>query len=376
MTPLELSPLERWRLVLGEAAEESCGGLDGSGASADAALSWLYGRGSGNRDRDVFDRKGGDGASAMTVPEWINEVHALFPAESIERLEKDAVERYQIHEVVTNAEVLARIEPNPTLLKAVLQTKHLMNPEVLELARKLVAKVVKQLMEDLAKEVREAFTGVRDRRRHTLIRYSRNFDAKRTLRENLRHIDPGTGKLVLRRPWFFGRTRNHSSRWQVIILVDQSGSMLDSTIHAAVTAACLWGMPSVSTHLIAFDTQVVDLTREVADPVELLMKVQLGGGTYIGQAVQYAAQLIQAPKRSIVVIISDFYEGGPQSLLTSQVASLVGQGTHVLGLCALDQNANAAYDRSMGQALAELGAHMGAMTPGELAGFIAEKVRG
>lgn len=370
----ETEPLERWRLVLGEAGEESLGGLKGEGAAADAALSWLYGRDPENAERDVMERKGGDSPSAMTVPEWINQVHGLFPNETIERLEQDAVERYNLHEVVTNPEVLERVEPNPTLLKAILQTKHLMNPEVLDLARKLVAKVVKRLMEKLAREVEQAFSGVRDRRRHTLIKYSRNFDARRTLKQNLKNVDPTSGKMVIDKPWFFGRTRNHNQKWQIIIVVDQSGSMLDSTIHAAVTAACLWGLPSVKTHLIAFDTEVVDLTREVDDPVELLMKVQLGGGTYIGKAVQYAAQLIESPKRAIVVVISDFYEGGPESLLTSQVSSLVGQGTHVLGLCALDSSANPAYDRQLGQKLADLGAHMGAMTPGELAGFIAEKV--
>lgn len=373
---MELEPLERWRLVLGEAAEDSIGGLSGQAAEADAALSWLYGHDEEDKERDVMQRSGGLGPSAMTVPEWVNAVHKLFPEETIQRLEQDAVERYQIHEVVTNPEVLERVEPNPTLLKAILQTKHLMNPEVLQLARALVAKVVKKLMEQLATEVQQAFTGVRDRRRHTLVKYSRNFDAIRTLKANLKNVDRDTGKLVLDRPWFFGRTRNHNSKWQIIILVDQSGSMLDSTIHAAVTAACLWGLPSVKTHLVAFDTEVVDLSHAADDPVEVLMKVQLGGGTYIGKAVQYAAQLIEAPRRSIVVIISDFYEGGAESLLTSQVASLVGQGTHVLGLCALDSNANAAYDRGMGQKLANLGAHMGAMTPGELAGFIAEKVRG
>ena len=373
---MELKPLERWRLVLGEAADESMGDLSGQAAEADAALSWLYGQDPESAERDVMERQGGQGPSAMSVPEWVNAVHTLFPSETIERLEQDAVDRYNLHEVVTNPEVLERIEPNPTLLKAILQTKHLMNPEVLQLARALVAKVVRQLMEELAQEIRQAFTGVRDRRRHTLVRYSRNFDARRTLRDNLKNVDAASGRLILNRPWFFGRTRNHNSRWQIILLVDQSGSMLDSTLHAAVMAACLWALPSVKTHLVAFDTEVVDLTGTCDDPVEVLMRVQLGGGTYIGQAVQYAAQLIEAPKRSIVVCVSDFYEGGPESLLTSQVASLVGQGTHFLGLCALDRESRPAYDKVMAQKLADRGARMGAMTPGELAGFIAEKVRG
>ena len=374
----DLPPLVRWRLVLGESGEHGLGSpqMGADALAADAALQWLYGRDEGLAERDIADRQGGLGPSSLSVPDWINEVHRLFPQETIERLEQDAVERYQIHEVVTNPEVLARVEPNPVLLKAVLQTKHLMNPAVLELARQLVAKVVKQLMEQLAKEVRQVFSGSIDRRRHTPLKYSRNFDAKRTIRSNLGNVDAETGRLFIKRPFFWSRTRKHSARWQVILLVDQSGSMLDSTIHAAVTAACLWGLPAVKTHLVVFDTEVVDLTRDVTDPVEVLMKVQLGGGTDIGKAVAYAQQLIENPRRTIVACVSDFYEGGDPHRLVHTVRAMCEQGTHFLGLAALDSKANPCYDRGMGSQLAGVGAHVGAMTPGQLAEFIAEKVKG
>ena len=143
----------------------------------------------------------------------------------------------------------------------------------------------------------------------------------------------------------------------------------------AVTAACLWGLPGVRTHLIAFDTAVVDLTQDVTDPVELLMKVQLGGGTDIAGAVGYAQGLIVEPARSVVVLISDFCEGGSAPLLLSRVKALVGQRTKVLGLAALDSNADPAYDRDMAQRLVSAGAEVGAMTPGELAGWLAQKMR-
>jgi hypothetical protein len=130
----------------------------------------------------------------------------------------------------------------------------------------------------------------------------------------------------------------------------------------------------VSTHLVAFDTSVVDLTSEVDDPVELLMKVQLGGGTDIAQAVAYAAQLIEQPRRTVLAIISDFFEGGDQYALVRRVGALVAEGTHVLGLAALDEDAGPAFDRAMGQQLADVGAHVGAMTPGQLAAFIAEVI--
>jgi uncharacterized protein with von Willebrand factor type A (vWA) domain len=373
-----MNGVTRWRLILGQAAETGLGqpSLDAECQAVDAALSWLYDREGDLGDREVrASRRGGTEGSRLTVPDWINEVHRLFPKETIERLEKDAVERYQIQEVVTNPEVLRRVEPNMTLLKAVLRTKHLMNPEVLGLARELVARVVRELMEKLAREVQASFSGTRDRRRWSAQRSAANFDPKRTIRENLRHYSVEEKRLYIRKPYFAARTRRHSAKWQLIILVDESGSMMGSVIHAAVTAACLWGLPALKTHLCIFDTQVVDLTDRITDPVEVLMKVQLGGGTDIAKAVSYAATLVENPRRTIVVVITDFFEGGNAEALVKKVQALCQQGTFVLGLAALDEAANPVYDRGLGRRLLEAGAHVGAMTPGELAAWIAEKVR-
>ncbi|WP_200842342.1 VWA domain-containing protein [Actinomadura sp. K4S16] len=379
--------LERWRLVLGSPAGACMGGLGGAAAEQDAALDWLYGRdpdlgrrgvrrGGGSCDGDPArsdDRTGGDGPSKLTTVDWLDAVHRLFPKETIERLERDAVERYEIHEIVTDPAVLERIEPDEALLRAVLRTKHLMNPEVLALARKIVEAVVRQLMERLATEVRQAFHGTRTRR-PSRIRNSRNFDFHGTVRANLDHYRPDERRLYIENPRFVSRTRRHVEQWQMILLVDQSGSMVGSVVHAAVTAACLWGLPGLKTHLVAFDTSVVDLTSDVTDPAELLMKVQLGGGTDIARAVAYGAGLVENPRRSIVALITDFYEGGDQHRLVREVRRLVQQGTQVLGLAALDEEANPSYDRGMAQRLADEGAHVGAMTPGQLAEFVAERM--
>lgn len=373
-----ISPLARWRLVLGEAADGAIGdcALGADGLAMDAALGWLYDRDADLAGRDIASRQGGSGGSQLSVPDWIDQIHQLFPHETIERLEQDAIERYGIDEIVTRPDVLARVEPSESLLRAVLRTKHLMNPEVLALARKLVAEVVRRLMESLAREVRQSFAGTRDRRRRSLFKVARNLAFRETLRENLHRWDPKKKRLYLEKPIFHARTKRHTERWQVILVVDQSGSMVSSVIHSAVTAACLWGLPGIKTHLIAFDTEVVDLTEDVTDPVELLMKVQLGGGTFIDRAVTYAAQLVEAPRRAIVVLITDFYEGGSPERLVREVAALTAQGTQVLGLAALDESATPAYDRDLAGRLVKVGAHVGAMTPGELAGWIAEKVRG
>jgi Mg-chelatase subunit ChlD len=376
MSGLDLDPLERWRLMLGAAADRPLGGGGNERMLAmDAALAWLYGRDGELAERDTRERGADLSGSQLTVPDWIDQVHRLFPRETIERLEQDAVERFRIDEVVTNPAVLERVKPNPVLLGAVLRTKHLMNPDVLAMARKLVAQVVRQLMEQLAREVRQAFGGSLDRRRRSRLKVARNLDFRRTLHENLERYDPRTRRLYLEQPVFFSRTKRHSERWQIILLVDQSGSMVGSVIRSAIAAACLWGLPGIKTHLIAFDTEVVDLTEDVTDPVELLMKVQLGGGTDIQKAVAYAQDLIESPARAIVVLVTDFFEGAARGLLMQRVRALVGQGSKVLGLAALDEQANPVYDRELAQQLVAAGAEVGAMTPGHLAAWIAEKVR-
>jgi Mg-chelatase subunit ChlD len=378
--------LVRWRLVLGSEAEEGLGcGLEGTDAGRDRALGYLYnreygagrnvrsgGRGSGDGSKD---RKGGLEDSALTVPDWINAVHELFPKRTIERIERDALERYQVQELVTNADLLSRAQPSPSLLKAVLHTKHLMNQEVLALARQLVRKVIEQLLEKLARPIQSIFLGARDRRRRSHMKVAKNFDARGTVRRNLSSFDPESQKLFIRTPYFYSRIRRQTDRWQVIVVVDESGSMLDSVIHAAVTAAIFVGIRSLKTHLVLFDTNIVDVTDQCSDPVEAIMKVQLGGGTDIGNALRYAASLIEFPRRTIVVLITDFYEGGPVDRLLATTRSLVESGVTLLGLAALDSRADPAYDRALAGQMAALGAHVGAMTPGELAEWVAAQVK-
>ncbi|HEX9997053.1 MAG TPA: VWA domain-containing protein [Abditibacterium sp.] len=371
----------RWRLVMGKGAEDVLGGIPDEWEERDEALSFLYDREYGP-GRDVRGGGGGGGGkgtgsldeSQLTVPDWINRVHELFPQSVVERVERDALERYGLEEMVTNPDLLRRAQPSPTLLKAVLRTKHLMNQEVLTLARDLVRRVVSELMEKLASEIQTPFGGALDRRRRSHLPIAKNFDALTTIRRNLRYYDPESGKIGVQTPYFYSRVRRHAEKWQIIILVDQSGSMLDSVIHSAVTASIFWGIKTLKTHLCLFDTSVVDVTADCTDPVETLMKVQLGGGTDIGSALVYAATLVENPRRTIVVLITDFYEGAPQGRLLGATKKLLESGVTLLGLAALDAQAEPNYDRELAQKMVNLGAHVTAMTPGELAAWVAQKV--
>ena len=369
----------RWRLVMGAGSEQLCGDLGDEDQQRDVCLRFLYDREYGSdrnvRGTDRSSEGGGLGESQLTVPDWINQVHNLFPKQTIERLEQDALERYQLHDMVTNPEVLARAQPNQTLLKAVLRTKHLMNQDVLKAAQHLVRKVVEDMMRQMAQDVRTAFQGSLDRRHRSFLKIAKNFDIDSTLRHNLKHYDPEHRRILIETPFFYSRIRRQVDRWQMIILVDESGSMLDSVIHSAITAAVFYSMQMMKVHLCIFDTAVVDLTGECVDPVETLMKVQLGGGTDIGNALSYAAEIVDNPRRTIVALITDFYEGAPLDQLYAVAKKLVESGVTGLGLAALDECANPTYDHNVAARLVQMGWHVGAMTPGELAEWVSEKVR-
>jgi VWA domain containing CoxE-like protein len=368
----------RWRLMLGQTTQDLLGGVGDEWQDREAAIGFLYDREQQGRnvrgDRDK-NRQGSLDPSNLTVPDWINAIHELFPQKTIERLEKDALERYQLEEMVTNPAVLSRVQPSATLLKAVLRTKHLMNQEVLAIARELVRKVVEELIAKLARPVRYPFFGSRNRQQRSYLKIAKNFDAATTIRRNLKHYSRDRQQLVIQTPYFNSRIRRQVDRWQLIILVDESGSMLDSVIHSAVTAAIFFGIKSLKTHLCLFDTQVVDVTADCTDPVETLMKVQLGGGTDIAQALVYAQSLVENPRNTIVILITDFYEGGPINRLLKATKQLVESGVTLLGLAALDENANPTFDRDTAQKMVNLGAQVGAMTPGELAEWVAQKIR-
>ena len=371
----------RWRLILGiqqEPGSPASGGVleETEWQKRERVLGFLYDREYGtSRNTRVGQPRSADlSDSVLNVPEWLNSVSELFPQSVCERIERDAIERYQIEDFLQDASVLARSKPSESLLRSILRTKNLMNQEVLLVAKELVRKVVRDLLEKMAEKVMQPFSGVRNRNRRSLIRISQNFDAAYTIRRNLKHYDVKRRQIIIEKPYFFSRTAVRVNRWKIIIVVDQSGSMVDSVIHSAVTASIFHGLPFITTHLVAFDTNVVDLTSESIDPVETLMKVQLGGGTDIGKAMMYARTLVEDPANTIIVLITDFFEGGSEKQFLSVCHKLLESQVKVLGLAALDQNSFPNYNHDLAAKLVQLGGEVGAMTPGELASWVAQKV--
>jgi Mg-chelatase subunit ChlD len=301
-------------------------------------------------------------------------VRELFPRETAETVVGHALNRYGLTEIIADAEALAQLEPNESLLRTLLELRGHLPDAVLGTVRHVVRTVVDDLTRRIEIDVRRALAGRLNRGRHSPVPDAANFDVRGTVRRNLKNYDPARRQLVLQEVRFFERSRRRLT-WNIVLCVDQSASMSASVIHAAVMAGILSGLPAFRVRLVVFDTNVVDLSGYADDPVELLMSVQLGGGTDIAKAMQYCAQLVENPSRTVLVLITDFCEGGSVADLQRVTRSLAEARVKLLGLAALDDGAEAFYDRGIAESLADCGMSIAALTPARLADWLVEVTR-
>lgn len=365
--------LPRWRMVLGKYAKPNlpCQMSDTETRMSEA-LERLYSReyqGRGVR-QDARLGPGSLDPSQLNVPQWLGEIRELFPQNTYERITKHALDRYQMTELLQDPETLKSLTPSTELLAAVLQLKGHMKGQVLAEARRLIARVVEEIKRKLMKDIQNAITGRVNRSQHSPHKIARNFDAKDTIKRNLKNWNPELRAIVVEQPRFYQRVKRHLP-WEIILCIDESGSMAGSVIHSAVMAGILAALPMVRVRLVIFDTSVVDLSEHVTDPVEILMSVQLGGGTNIGQAVRYCEQLVSIPARTVLVLVTDFCEGADPRVLIGACRRLRESGVKLLGLASLDQEATAMYDKKMAERLAAEGMEIAALTPVELAQWLA-----
>lgn len=368
--------LNRWRLVLGSMSDNS---LSFSGSdreimsfeNMEQLLDYLYSHAQGDdvRGESISDRSGGLGESQLTAAKWITKVRELFPKQTAEVLERHALDEFKMTELLTDKKVLEQMKPDMSLLKTVLQLKHLMKGEVLETAKKIARAVAEELSEKLAQSTRQALTGRLDRNSRSTVRSARNIDIHKTIRRNLKNYDKENETLVLKDVYFSSRVKKYNKK-TVIIAVDESGSMLGSVIYSAVMAQIISKLPFAEIKLVIFDTEIVDLSGMVEDPVEVMMSVQLGGGTDIGKALSYCESLIQTPSDTCVLCVTDLCEGGYPHILLNTAQNIMTSGAKLSFLTALDECANPVYDKNMGQLLADMGAFVGALTPDQLGDYI------
>jgi len=373
---VSVDTLPRWRLVLGRYAQDGLGaGLSGRQLRMERALDFLYSR--EYRGRGLREEGTGEGGTLdptrITLPDWLSEVRELFPRETVEVLEKHALDRYGLTELVTDPEVLRKLEPNMDLVPVLLGFRGQLKGRVLDEARRVIRHVVEEIKRRIERDVRDAFAGKVDRFRRSRLKIAQNLDWRGTIRRNLKNWDPERRKLLVENVRFFSR-REHRLPWTVVLCVDQSGSMTRSVIHSAVMAGILAGLPTLKLKLVVFDTSVVDLSGFVDDPVEVLMSVQLGGGTDIGKALAYCESLLDEPTRSVVVLVSDFCEGAAPRRLIAACRRLAEARVRLLGLAALDEEAYPSYDRAMAERLAAAGMEIAALTPRQLAQWLAKTI--
>nr|WP_282557662.1 VWA domain-containing protein [Providencia burhodogranariea] len=374
LTPEQLQLAKRWRLILGQYADDALGQatFNASELKIERSLDFLYRREYQRRGlRQERGRHGSLDSSQLTAVNWLNQARKLFPNSTFERMQSQALERYEISSFLKDPQTLNAMEPTQALAKTLLSLRGKMNEEMRDAVKNVIRKVVDDILSQMRNQFRQALTGRRNRFRRSLIPNSRNFDWRATIAANLKNYDRQNQRLVIKTPYFNSRQQQHLP-WDIILCVDQSGSMASSIMYAAVCASILAALPTVRVSLVVFDTQVVDLSHLAHDPVEVLMTVQLGGGTNIAKAMSYCESLIRNPKRTIISLISDFEEGGALNHLLDCTQRLNSQQVKLLGLAALDDAAQPVYDSEIAQKLADRGMHVAALTPEHFANWLAE----
>lgn len=359
--------LLRWRLALGPEAEKTApeltlhhlggAGLPGIGgerlADFDEALGFVY----------DGDPRGGRGGSRPYLPKWLGLLREFFHGDVIALVQKDAIERRGLTELLFEPETLPYLEKNVDLVATLLAARGLVPDRAKDLARAIVREVVDELRKQLESEVRTTLLGAARRNLDSPLKLARNLDWKRTIGKNLRGWDREHRRLVPDRIYFWANQRRRHD-WDVVLAVDQSGSMSASVVYSAVMAAIFASLDVLRTRLLFFDTEVVDVTPLLVDPVDVLFASQLGGGTDINRAVAYAqAHLVERPEKTIFLLITDLYEGGNADELVARVRELVDARAKVLVLLALTDGGTPSYDHALAARLTALGAHCFGCTP-------------
>jgi len=373
--------LRRWRLILGSEADsgtgsgEACDGFSlGAGdREMDKALAALYGGSSGGeKGKNSSKRSGGLGSSAPNVARWLGDIRRYFPSSVVRVMQQDALERLNLHQMLLEPEMLEAVEADVHLIANLMSLNGVIPETTKETARLVVRKVVDELMRKLQNPMQQAVKGSLNRSQRNNRPCHNEIDWHRTIRANLRHYQLEYQTIIPERRIGYGRKR--AALKDIILCVDQSGSMATSVVYSSIFAAVLASIPAVRTQLVVFDTAVVDLTPKLQDPVEVLFGTQLGGGTDINRALTYCQGVIRQPQDTILVIISDLYEGGNNQAMLKRVASLVSAGVQVITLLALSDDGAPYFDHSNAAAFASMGIPSFACTPDQFPDLMAAAI--
>jgi len=361
---------ERWRLILGQEADRSCGALPKHLQGIDQALAALYEPdGPGG-----LGRRGGRGASSPHVARWLGDIRRYFPSSVVQVMQRDALQRLDLTQMLLEREMLEQVQPDVHMVANLIGLSRVIPEETKDTARMVVRKVVDELLRQLDEPMRSAVTGALDRARRNRRPRLAEIDWHRTIRSNLRHWQPDLRTVVPQEVVGYGRKARKPQR-EVLLCIDQSGSMAASVVYSSIFGAVMASLPAIATRLVVFDTEVVDMTEQLDDPVDLLFGVQLGGGTDIHRAVSYCQGIIREPHNAILVLISDLYEGGVEDNLLARARELLEAGVQFIVLLALSDEGAPSYDRNLAGKLAALGVPSFACTPDAFPGLMAAAIR-
>lgn len=356
--------LRRWRLILGQSADPAGEiELNGEAAGMDAALEALY----------DSDREGGLGSSYPQINRWLGDIRTYFPTDIVQLLQRDALERLDLERMLLEPELLEQLEPDLELVATLLNLQKVMPSRTRDTARQVVSRLVGQLEKKLKSPLRQAVRGALRRGVRNPRPKLREIDWHRTIRVNLKHYQPDLQSIIPER--LIGYSRKGQALRTVILLVDQSGSMAASLVYAGILGSVLASIASLRTHLVFFDTSIADLTDKLNDPVELLFGAQLGGGTDIHKALSYAQTLVRQPSDTILVLISDLYEGGRDELLLRKAREISRLGLTFITLLALSDKGSPAFNKDMAQYFATMDIPAFACTPNQFPELMATAIR-
>lgn len=359
----------RWRLVLGAEADESSNMSD-SDRRLSSALTALYGGEEGEKGR------GGLSRSAPKVSKWLGDIREFFPSSVVQVVQKDAFDRLGLKEMLMEPEFLAAIEADVHLVADLVSLRSVMPEKTVDTARQVIQKVVDELMQRLEQKTAESIRGAINKSKKTFRPRFNDIDWHRTIYANLRHYQHEFKTIVPEKLiGFMRQQRRIVDLDNVILCVDQSGSMATSVVYSSIFAAVMASIPAVKTQLVCFDTAVIDMTEELEDPVSVLFGVQLGGGTDINQAVAYCEDKIEQPSKTHLILITDLYEGGNADELKARVANLIKQDVNVITLLALSDDGKPSYDSQMAADFAAIGSPVFACTPDQFPELMATALK-
>jgi Mg-chelatase subunit ChlD len=349
---MEDQTLRKWRLILGNHQDDGTGyQLSDLDRKIDSALNALY----------ESDRKGGLGASAPNVNRWLGDIREFFPGTVVKIMQQDAIKRLNLHSLLLEKEMLESVEPDVHLVATLMTLSRAIPEKTKDTARQVVKKVVDDLMQKLTAPMQQAISGALNRSAKNRRPKYNEIDWRTTILKNLKHYQPEYKTIIPEVRIGYGRKRK--SMKDIVLCLDQSGSMGSSVIYSGIYGSVMASIPAVKTHMVVFDTEVADLTDELQDPVDLLFGVQLGGGTDIHRALTYCQQIITRPTDTEMVLITDLYEGGNQEEMKKKAAAIVQSGVQLVVLLALNDDGAPSYDHQNAQFFANIGVPVFACTP-------------